>query len=78
MRIRKYLTFILFCILCLLVTNMTVIAAEQPMAKKCVPDLYYGYTSQKPFNGEVPALGHRVKDYDWMLFQWSACKANAR
>lgn len=66
----KFLTWL--CVICLFVTSVPVSAADQSMAEKFIKQYKYGYSGQKSFAGEVPALNHRVIDYDWFLFQWTA------
>lgn len=60
------------CVICLFVTSVPVSAADQSMAEKFIKQYKYGYSGQKSFTGEVPALNRRVIDYDWFLFQWTA------
>lgn len=72
MSIKKYSFLIYFCILCVLVSSTPALAADKSMAEKYISSYKYGYTSEKSFEGVVPALDKRVKDYDWLLFQWTA------
>lgn len=72
MKKKKSLVFSLFCILCVLGTSMPVLATNTSMSEKYVSSYKYGYSSDRSFSGEVPALNRRVIDYDWFLFQWTA------